>query len=75
MGKYQNEDLEEKKLVTISFMGLSSYLLLLGVYSSAISVSEDSKITSIDQTVALREPKLLDSIGTAQMEQRYGKGC
>jgi hypothetical protein len=56
-------------LVTVSFMGLSSYLLLLGVYSSAISVSEDSKLRQSIRQVALREPRLLDSIGTAQMEQ------
>jgi hypothetical protein len=56
-------------LVTVSFMGLSPYLLLLGVYSSAISVSEDSKLRQSIKQAALREPKLLDSIGTAQMEQ------
>ena len=50
-------------------MGLSSYLLLLGVYASAISVSEDSKLRQSIRQAALREPKLLDSIGTAQMEQ------
>ena len=50
-------------------MGLSSYLLLLGVYASAISVSEDSKLRQSIRQVALREPRLLDSIGTAQMEQ------
>jgi len=56
-------------IVTVSIMGLSSYLLLLGVYSSAISVSEDSKLRQSIRQAALREPKLLDSIGTAQMEQ------
>jgi len=60
-------------VVTVSFMGLSSYLLLLGVYSSAISVSEDSKLRQSIKQVALREPKLLDSIGTAQMEQEIQK--
>jgi hypothetical protein len=60
-------------LVTVSFMGVSSYLLLLGVYSSAISVSEDSKLRQSIRQVALREPKLLDSIGTAQMEQEIQK--
>ena len=60
-------------LVTVSFMGLASYMLLLGVYSSAISVSEDSKIRQSIRHVALREPKLLDSIGIAQMEQEIQK--
>lgn len=31
-------------LATVSFLGLASYLVLIGVYSSAISVSEDSKL-------------------------------
>jgi hypothetical protein len=31
-------------LVTICFMGLASYLLYLGIYSSAVSVSEDSRL-------------------------------
>ena len=60
-------------LVTVSFMGLASYMLLLGVYSSAISVSEDSKIRQSIRHVALRDPKLLDSIGIAQMEQEIQK--
>jgi hypothetical protein len=60
-------------LVTVSFMGLSSYMLLLGVYSSAISVSEDSKLRQSIREVALGEPRLLDSIGTAQMEQELQK--
>ena len=60
-------------LVTVSFMGLSSYLLLLGVYSSAISVSEDSKLRQSIRQSILAEPKLLDSIGTAQMEQESEK--
>lgn len=60
-------------LVAVSFMGLSSYLLLLGVYSSAISVSEDSKLRQALKQFALNEPKLLDSMGTAHMEQEIQK--
>jgi hypothetical protein len=60
-------------IVTISLMGLSSYLLLLGVYSSAISVSEDSKLRQSIREFTLAEPKLLDSIGTAHMEQEIEK--
>ena len=39
----------------------------------AISVSEDSKLRQSIRHVALREPKLLDSIGIAQMEQEIQK--
>jgi hypothetical protein len=55
-------------LVTTSFVGLSSYLILVGVYSTAISVSEDIKIRQTIRKFALKESKLLDSIGTSHME-------
>ena len=32
-------------MATISFVGLSSYLLFVGIYSSAVSLAEDSKST------------------------------
>ncbi len=32
-------------LVTVSFLGLASYLVIVGVYSSAISVSEEGYIS------------------------------
>ena len=56
-------------LATASFMGISSYLLLVGIYSSAISLGEDSKLRQTIRKLAIKESKLLDSIGTAQMEQ------
>ena len=46
-----------------------SYLLLIGVYSSSISVAEDSNLRRSIRSFAMKESKLLDSIGTAQMEQ------
>lgn len=56
-------------IVTISFMGLSAYLILVGVYSSAISVSNDMELRKMIRKYALSESKLLDNIGFAQMEQ------
>jgi len=56
-------------LVTISFLGISSYLILVGIYSSAISVSQDISLRRSVKNQAFQEAKLLDSIGTAQMEQ------
>lgn len=56
-------------IITISFMGLSSYLILVGIYSSAISIGEDMKLRQSIRKYALKESKLLDSIGTAQLEQ------
>jgi hypothetical protein len=61
-------------LVTISFMGLASYLLYLGIYSSALSVSEDSRLRQTIRKEALRESQqFLDMIGTAEMEQAIQK--
>lgn len=57
-------------LATVSFFGLASYLIFVGIYSSAISVAEDSKLRQSIRTVAMKETSLLDSIGVAQMEQQ-----
>jgi hypothetical protein len=56
-------------LVTICFIGLASYLVFLGIYSSAISISQDSSLRRSIRKYAITESKLLDSIGSAQMEQ------
>ncbi|PWU80553.1 MAG: hypothetical protein DLM72_11615 [Candidatus Nitrosopolaris wilkensis] len=45
------------------------YLILIGIYSSPISVSEDSKLRQTIRSLTSKEPKLLDSIGSAHMEQ------
>jgi hypothetical protein len=50
-------------------MGLSSYLVLIGIYSSAISISEDSRLRNSIRNFALKETNLLDSIGSAHIEQ------
>jgi hypothetical protein len=55
-------------LITVSFVGLSSYLILVGIYSSAISISRDAKLRLEIRRLAITNPKLLDSIGTAQLE-------
>jgi glycine cleavage system pyridoxal-binding protein P len=55
--------------VTISFVGLSAYLVLLGIYSSAISISQDANLRREIRHLAIRESKLLDSIGLAQIEE------
>jgi hypothetical protein len=57
-------------LVTSSFMGLASYLLYLGIYSSALSVSEDARLRQTIRKEALKESqRFLEVIGTAEMEQ------
>jgi len=56
-------------VITSSIMGLSSYFVLVGIYSSAISLSQDSKLRQSIRKFATEETKLLDSIGMAHMEQ------
>jgi hypothetical protein len=56
-------------LVTVSYVGLSAFMMVIGLYSSAISVSEDDKLRKTIRRNALEESKLLESIGTAQMGQ------
>jgi hypothetical protein len=60
-------------LATISFMGLASYLIFVGIYSAAVSVSEDTKLRQSIRKIAIKESKLLDSIGSAEMEQQIQK--
>jgi len=60
-------------LASISFIGLASYMILIGIHSSAISVSEDSKLRQTIRSLTKKEPKLLDSIGTAHMAQEIEK--
>ena len=61
-------------LVTVSFTGLASYLLYLGIYSASISVSEDSRLRQSIRKAAIKEStQFLDSIGTAEMGQELEK--
>jgi hypothetical protein len=55
-------------LATISLIGLSSYLVLLGIYSLAISVSEDERLRRFTIKTA-REFKFLHSMGAAEQGQ------
>src|SRR5690349_13760174 len=56
-------------LAAASFVGLSSYLVLIGIYSSALSVAQDTKLRRVIKKSTIEESKLLISIGSAQMEQ------
>lgn len=54
-------------------IGLMCYLYGLGIYLSAVSVSEDVKLRQAIRNHVIQESKLLDSIGTAQTEQQIEK--
>src|ERR671917_273025 len=55
-------------LASVSFTGLSCYLIYTGLYSSAISVSQDVGLRQSIRKSAIKEVKFLESMGTAQME-------
>jgi hypothetical protein len=56
-------------LPTVSAMALSSYFMLIGIYSSAISVAQDSSLRKLIRKSVQEEVRLLDRIGTAQMQK------
>lgn len=56
-------------LASISFVGLSCYLIYSGLYSSAVTVSQDTTLRQSIRRSVTEQSKLLDNIGTAQMEQ------
>lgn len=56
-------------LATVSFVSLSSYLLLRGIYSSAIMISEDVSLRTEIRKSVLNDSRLLESISKAQLEQ------
>ena len=60
-------------VIAASFVGLSAYMMFLGLYSSAISVSQDVKLRQSIRRSAIEEIKFLKSIGAAQMEQELQK--
>jgi hypothetical protein len=57
--------------LTWAFLGLSTYLVSTGFYLSAIRISQDIGLRKSIRQVATEESssRLLDNIGTAQMEQ------
>jgi hypothetical protein len=57
-------------LLSASYFGLSSFLIFIGLYSSAISISQDSRLRhSIRKSIEL-EVRFIGSIGEAEMDRR-----
>jgi hypothetical protein len=52
----------------LSLLSLSAYFVLFGLYSSALSVSQDLTLRQQLRNIAKNDSNLLSSIGTAQME-------
>jgi hypothetical protein len=55
--------------VATAFTGLTTFMIYLGLYSSAIAISQDSILRQSIMKSASEQSKLLGSIGNAQMER------
>jgi hypothetical protein len=56
-------------IATIIPLPLSAFMIFLGVYSTAVSISQDIKLRQSIKKIATKDTNLLSSIGTAQMDQ------
>jgi hypothetical protein len=56
-------------VLSVAFIGVASYSILLGIYSAAIAASADVELRKSIRKYALGEGKLLDSIGTAEVQK------
>jgi hypothetical protein len=56
-------------LASISFVGLSCYLIYSGLYSSAVTISQDIVLRNSIRKSVNEQSKLLHGMGTAQMQQ------
>ena len=58
---------------TLSYLGLSTFMILVGLYASAISVSQDAAIRKSIRKSVLGRSKLLGTIGDAEMHNEIEK--
>lgn len=59
-------------IVTMAFLSLASFLMLLGIYSAAISVAQDLEIRKHIRR-SIKQLALLDGIGSSQVNQETEK--
>ena len=60
-------------LITEAFIPLGAFLLLVGIFISAISLSQDLTVRRLIRKSVMEQSKLLDSIGSAEMEREVQK--
>lgn len=60
-------------LISVSFTGLSCYLIYNGLYYSAVSISQDMTLRQSIKKSVMEQSKLLHNIGTAEMENEIQK--
>jgi hypothetical protein len=56
-------------IITTSFLSLASYLVLIGIYSSAISVAQNRELRNTLRRSKERQQNLMNQIGSAHMER------
>jgi hypothetical protein len=57
-------------LLSGSYFGLASYLIFIGLYSSAVSVSQDSRVRASIRSSIESEVRFIGSMGEAEMDHR-----
>jgi hypothetical protein len=55
-------------IITISLVGLSAYLVLMGIYYSAIYVAQDISLRALIRRSVRDQTLFLDKIATSEME-------
>ena len=60
-------------IATITVMGLSAYLVVIGIYMSTISLSQDAELRRSIRLVAKSQSKLFDSMVTAEIVKEIEK--
>ena len=55
-------------LISLSFLPLATYLILIGIYSSAFSLSQNISLRASIRNLASQNSNLLHNIGTSQMD-------
>lgn len=60
-------------IISLSLLPLASYFVLFGLYSSALSLSQDITLRQHLRSMARNDKNLLSSIGTAQMETEVNR--
>ena len=60
-------------LATISYLGFSCFLVMIGIYSAAISMGQNIELRRLIRKSAQKEAGLLRHIASAEMEQQITK--
>jgi hypothetical protein len=61
-------------ITTLMYLGLSSYLLLIGLYSTAVSLSEHAQLRkSIRNSIDQQHFRLIDQIGMSELQKEIDK--